>query len=236
MFLPQSNSNCWVASVGSCLLSKDSSGLVQTSCSCLPLFTGDRCEISAVCTERQCSNGGTCLRQGNTFSSVTPSAKCYLHTSTLKLLILGDSVKCKCRKDFTGENCEHACQPACSVNQTCEFDEILQIPRCICLPNTHGDNCELSVSCSSYCYHGGSCMGCSVGTADDECGSCCQCRWDGIFLVHIYTTSISLVFNHLVIVGVVTWQSDGKSSKCKTGLTKSPSGLSSYLQVRFILL
>ncbi|XP_045199367.2 neurogenic locus notch homolog protein 1-like isoform X2 [Mercenaria mercenaria] len=147
------------------------------TCKCFDGFGGKMCDliytddnISSVCEDNKCRNGGTCVTE--------TSEKLSINISTWK---------CECPPYVTGEYCEtilNQCKSSPCVNGVCvEHAEGFQ---CYCVPGFHGKNCELEYNecLSNPCSNRGTCIDrvdrfecvCSVGyrgiTCQDKIDMC----------------------------------------------------------------
>uniref|UniRef100_H3AXW9 Sushi, nidogen and EGF like domains 1 n=1 Tax=Latimeria chalumnae TaxID=7897 RepID=H3AXW9_LATCH len=152
----------------------------NSSCECLPGFTGPHCELVEVTTtpcssNTQCPNGGSCLEYGGTYVCTCQSG----YTGNFSLPSpcdsepcenggtcseQDDSYICECPPGYSGRHCEKVRLRSCDSSPcrnagTCKETE--DSYRCVCPYRFTGRNCEIGKPdpCSSGpCRNGGTCF------------------------------------------------------------------------------
>lgn len=119
---------------GRCIVKAQTNGSIVETCICPTNFSGSRCEN---CAAIQCLNGGTC-RVGSS----------------------SDKYRCDCPDSFAGFYCEvDKCKDFCRNNGKCSIHPVMG-PKCECLYNYSGDQCETDdkkLDCNLDCGHNGVC-------------------------------------------------------------------------------
>ncbi|XP_054720384.1 low-density lipoprotein receptor-related protein 1-like [Uloborus diversus] len=96
-------------------------------CSCLPIWTGEKCETAINRCDDFCYNGGTCYNVQN-------------------------QRHCTCPANFFGLRCEKCRTISCQNDGICRLETSGKYS-CACMAGYHGPSCELS-KCTDYCQHG----------------------------------------------------------------------------------
>ncbi|MCL4141305.1 UNVERIFIED_CONTAM: hypothetical protein GTU68_036035 [Idotea baltica] len=164
------------------------------SCSCLPRFTGNHCQIdTAPCSSSPCLNGGKCK-------------------------VVGHNYVCKCPLKLSGKRCEYGvyCNPnPCQNGGRCE--EGAQGPICKCQHFT-GIHCEMDINeCTrSPCRNSGTCLNlyggfrclCHANVTGEYCTEPLQKPGSSFFLSFKEMACVLAILLAVIIIVlvIVAWQ------------------------------